>query len=367
MKALLTIIYAYRNRDIARVKLTLETLKKQTNKSFKVIFVDYGSEVPFAKRVEATVNEFDFVAYWYVGHPGLLWNKSKALNFGIKEAQCEFIILADVDVLFTEDFVETAIKLAKPKSFSLFKIGYLSKKVTEEQQNRLNLNTIKTTHIGDTFGIGLFPKSTLDNVGGLDEFFHFYGSEDEDLNYRVLLSGTTPNNSDKLLLYHQWHERYPQVNDHQLTIIPRLKNVQRINQRHFLSNKENQITVLNKNKKEKYYSKTDYKRLENPTKIIKIENIAAHVVHSLNFELPNQKTGIVKLVIQESAYYNSFKYCLKTVLKKQTQPYIPMKKVNDLVLQKIIFNYSSFNYSYEISEDLKTIIFSIDLKYNYES
>ncbi|TXE05870.1 glycosyltransferase [Gelidibacter salicanalis] len=356
------LLYAYRNRDISRVRLSLESLRLQTYENFEVIFVDYGSQDNYSKAVEIIVNEFEFAKYWYVGHPGLLWNKSKALNFGIKKAHSEFIIIADVDVLFTEHFLETAVKLSQSNSFSLFKIGYLSKEVTEQQQQHLNLNHIQTTHIGDTFGIGLFPKFALEAIGGLDEFFHFYGSEDEDLNSRILMSGTLRNNCDDLLLYHQWHERYPQKRKESLQIQPRLTNVLRLNQRHFLWNESQQMLHPNPKTWGNCFTKSDLKTLEQPDVVIQLDNILAHLEHCFGEDLKKHPKKVVQVIISEAAYYNTLKYKIKQSLGKQTQLYMSMKAVNDLILKNILFQYRDRNYNYSISDDLKQIRFTIDFK-----
>lgn len=367
MQPKFTIVFAYRNRDSKRVRLSLLSLKKQIQINFEVVFIDYGSMPYYSEGIKQVVDTFEYATYHYIGHNGLLWNKSKALNYGITKAQTETIFIADVDVIFAQNFSGLVENLMNSNQFHLFKIGYLPQSVTTEFIESSDFERLKPKHYGDTFGIGLFPKSALIKVGGLDEFFHFYGSEDEDLNFRLISAGYKMCRCEENILLHQWHERYPRKTKENLTVTPRLSNIQRINQRHFLRHKENQKAVLNETRKRRYYNKSDYKILEKPTKIITIENIEAHVVHYLNFELPHRKNDIIKLIVKESTYYKSLKYNIKTVLKKQAQPYLSMKQVNDLVLQKIIFNYRDFNYAYEISEDLKTILFSIDLKNNHES
>lgn len=356
-----TIIFAYRNRDVVRVNLALQSLQTQTNKNFQVLLIDYGSDIEYASKLIAVVKAFDFANYVYVGHTGLLWNKSKALNYGIRNATTDYIITADIDVLFTPNFIEKAHQLANLNQFSLFKIGYLSKQISEQQHRLLNLKHIKTTHVGDTFGIGLYPKIVLEKVRGLDEFFHFYGSEDEDLNMRVKLTGANLFRCEEVILYHQWHPRYPQKKDNKLTIQPRLTNILRINQRHFLQNKNNSISHPNTNSWGNCYKKEDAKRLEDPNEVIKLSNIAANVVHFLQEELPKQCKGVIEVLFVEDTYYNSVKYKIKQLLGKQTQPYFSMKEINDLVLKSILFRYRDYNYSYAISKDFKQIRFIIDL------
>jgi len=355
-----TIIYAFRDRDSGRVKNSLLSLKNQKERAFNVLFVDYGSVDTYAKPIQELVNTFSFVDYHYVGHKGLLWNKSKAINFGVLKATTDYIFIADVDLLFTSNFSQTILELLKPKQFSLFKIGYLPESITTKDIENSSINTLQPKHYGDTFGVGLFTKKMLQTVGGLDPFFHFYGSEDEDLNARLIANGFTLNRYAKNLLLHQWHERYHGKQPQPLTITPRLSNVLRLNQRHYLREKE--VNKPNRTLDSSiFYSKQDYLKLKKPFQTIEIDNVEAKVIHLLNYELPLYKGQIVKLVFKESQYYNSLKYRIKKQLKKQTQPYLSMKTINDLVLQKIVFQYRDFNYSYKVHDNLKQITLSIEL------
>jgi len=362
MQKSISILIPYRNRDETRIRLVLESLEQQTNKDFNVVLVDYGSSETISLKIESLINSFDFTSYHYVAHPGLLWNKSKALNFGIRNTNTDYIVTTDTDVLFTPDFIDEALKLRSENSFSLFKIGYLSKQESLKQYELLNVKDSKAMFFGDTFGIGLFPKKLLEAIGGLDEFFHFYGSEDEDLNARLQLIGATLNKCEKQMLYHLWHPRYPRKKDHKLTSNPRLTNILRINQYHFLQNRANKISFPNDKNWGNCFRKSDNLVLSEPHQRIKLKNIAAHVVHFFEEELPKYNNDTIEVIIEEDNYYNSIKYKIKNLMGKQSQPYLSMKAVNDLILKNILFRYRDYNYCYEVSLKLKQISFILDFK-----
>ncbi len=360
MQVEFTIIYAFRNREADRVQLSLMSLEQQQLQNFKVLFIDYGSEPTYSEAVKDIVEQFSFATYHYVAHEGLLWNKSKAINYGIKLTKTPYIITADVDVLFVPHFAETVVKHIEPHGFLLFKIGYLSKLETKRQLSALNFTSITTTHVGDTFGIGLFSKLALETVGGLDEFFHFYGSEDEDLNVRLQAAGFKLNRCHEVMLYHQWHRRYPQKKEVLLQVQPRLTNVLRINQRQFLWHTYHKITHPNPKSWGHCYDKVDIKTLERPEVVIQLDNIMAHVDHCFGEVLKRYSKTIVQVIVNEAPYFKSLKYRIKKFLGKETQPYMTMKAVNDLILKAIVFHYRDMNYSYTISTDLKQICFTID-------
>jgi Glycosyl transferase family 2 len=358
-----TIIYAYRNRDVERIRLSLLSLERQSLKNFEVQFIDYGSTVDYANKIKGVIDSFTFVTYHYIAHKGLLWNKSKAINYGISKSKTDYIVITDVDVLFASSFIEKIETLANLKQFVLFKIGYLPEETNSSHIENTDFLLLKPTHLGDTYGIGLFPKEALFKVKGLDTFFHFYGSEDEDLNNRLITAGYKLNRCEDDLLLHQWHPRYPQKKDIKLTVTPRLTNIQRINQRHFLWQKEEGVIVSNQNKNwNQCYSKSDFELLKQPEKTIIINNLKSHITHFLNYEIETCKGKIIKIIFKEADNYNSPKHKVKKILNKGSQPYLSMKQVNDQVLEKIIFDYRNYNYAYIVSEDLKQIEFTIDLR-----
>ena len=70
---------------------------------------------------------------------------------------------------------------------------------------------------------------------------------------------------------------------------------------------------------------------------------------------------MVKAVFFEEDYYKSTKYKLKLRLGKQTQPYISMKQVNDMILKEILYNYRDHNYSFRVEQNLKRIVFILEV------
>jgi glutamate formiminotransferase len=55
---MITIVYAYRNREISRIKKSFDSLKIQSNQNFNVELVDYGSNVEHSKEVQKLVSNY---------------------------------------------------------------------------------------------------------------------------------------------------------------------------------------------------------------------------------------------------------------------------------------------------------------------
>lgn len=359
---MITILFAYRNREIDRIGLAMETLKNQTDSSFKVIFADYGSDIEFSDPLKNLLEDYTFVEYFYLGHPGLLWNKSKAYNFGIKQANSDYILTADIDLLFHPETIENLNLLAKPDAYTLFKYGYLPESLNAEDIKNKSFEDLKPSHFGEVNGVGLYPKKALESVHGFDEFYHFYGLEDEDLFLRLEIAGYKRQREEKLLFLHQWHPRYPFKNDNTLTVFPRLRNAMRINQQHyFFCKKMGNSIPFDQKQWGSTYHKKDQEKLSKPDLKFKLDNSSASIIHFFNEFLSSCIGNVVSVEIEEKSNISKFKNIVKKASGGNTQPILTMKEVNDIILQRIIFNYRHHNYKYLISENHKAIYFTIDL------
>jgi glycosyltransferase involved in cell wall biosynthesis len=362
MENFLTIIYANRNKDLSRIKASLVSLDRQTNKDFKVIFVDYGSDKEKVPLLENLLLEFYFVEFVPLAVPQLLWNKSKALNYGIKHSKSQFVFIADVDLLFHPSSTQLFAKLASSNEYHLFKMAYLDEMESFKLASSFDFEKVKVRNYGYVNGMVLASKKAFERVNGYDEFFHFYGAEDEDLYARMKNLGLKANDSPYSYFYHNWHPTYPSSENENLSKNPRVQNIRRINQYHHLENKRN--GTIKPNRQEEWgnpVSEKDLKKLQFPTKIYRVPNILSFVEHFLNEDLVCLKNEIVKVEFFEDPYFLSLKHTVKKFLRKQTQPYCTLKEVNDRLLKKILFEYRDFPYSFEVANDLKSINFVIKL------
>lgn len=363
MKTTITILYAYRSREPERVRQSLLSLSQQTHSGFQVLLVDYGSTNAYAKAVQAVVNNFDFATYAYVGHQGLLWCKARALNYGISQLQTSWCLISDVDVLFHPNLIAHLYQQTLQEDcFYLADIGYLPYKYHINNLTDFNFQVRQPKHIHETFGVGLFSTKALRKVKGVDTFFHFYGSEDGDLNWRLEQAGCTRSKLEGLWLQHLWHERYPNNQDHLLTQTPRLQHIMRINQQHLLQHmQEDTVQYKSHLAFGAVYNQADYERLLQPDVVIELPNNYAVVLHTLREVLPAYQNKVARLLVYTDDYFLSFKYKVKRCLGKETRPYVPLKRLNDLILTEILFKYRDYNYSYKVSDDLNSLEFIIEL------
>lgn len=362
MQPVFSILYAHRNRDSERIKLSFESLRQQKLQNFEVVFVDYGSGNKLVNELEKLAGEFPFVRFCHIPVSQLLWNKSKALNYGITKAKGKYVFIADIDLVFHPQTSVLWDKLNSPDKFFLFQLGYLDKVESEMLSNDYKFQDLKPERFGEVNGMILTSRESLLKVNGLDEFFHFYGAEDEDLFARLENAGYKKVQRKEEYFYHNWHQSFSGSEDKLLTGNPRVKYIMRINQRHFQRNRDRGIIKPpRKGKLGSFIAPERSNALKNPDIKLEIPNILARVEYFLREELPSRKEEVVRVKFFEDEFYTSLKHRLKKGLGKQTQPYISMKEVNDMVLKEILYNYRDHNYSFRIKEDLKTIVFCIQL------
>ena len=362
MEEKITIIYANRNRDSERIRLSFESLKKQSSNKFEVIFVDYGSDKDLTQDLKGLMAEYDFVSSFFLPVPQLLWNKSKALNFGVLQSEALYIFIADVDLIFHPKAIEKLKELEHPEGFLLFKMGYLDRETSLQLKERNSFGSLDASRVGEVNGMVLAPREAFLKVNGFDEFFHFYGAEDVDLFSRFETAGYKETKTEDLYFFHNWHRSFQGSEDKVVTRNPRLKNIMRINQEHYFRNRDRK--VLKPERQEGMGEIIDVSmssRLNQPSCSYKIPNIAAKVEHFLEEELMSIKNKVVQAEFVVDPYYNSLKYRVKKKLGKQTQSYLSLKEVNDMILKKILFYYRGHNYSFMIAPELNSIEFKIEL------
>ncbi len=206
-----SLIFGYKNREPERIKRCLESLDRQTNRDFEVVFVDYGSDQEFAISVRKIVNSFDFTQYYYNDTRGRNWNRSHALNTGIKRASGEFIITTDVDIIYPADFIEVCSAKANHKKLMHAKAYYLPESFTDyENIASLEPSKIPDTKPGQETALGLCQMVSAEKfkaINGFDEYFRIWGVEDIDVNRRLKMLGMEMEwiELDEIPLIHQWH------------------------------------------------------------------------------------------------------------------------------------------------------------------
>jgi len=356
---MLTIIYAYRNRDLARVKRSLDSLDQQFKKNFEVLFIDYGSDSDLANEVKNLISEYGFVNYEYIFTRYQPWNKCKALNYAIKKIESEYCFNADVDIIFHPEFTSLLEEMFDSNRVLYFQIGFLSE---QESLKQLKFNDYNVNFLTDrnATGMSLFPVKMIKNIQGFDEFFHFWGSEDTDIHNRLINKGCKIEYyNSKLLLLHQWHKNYRNRETKQLNLELQMSKTVEINYQHLKYNLENNVIRVNSESWGEVNCEAEFNELENFQNERILTNKLEIVDHFLFVELPQAERTILSIQFVEDPLQQSLKYKIKQFLGKKVQKYYTLKEINDKLLLHTISFYHTYPYSYKVSKDLKSVAFKI--------
>lgn len=200
----LSIVFGYRDRDLDRVRRCLDSLARQTLNVFQVVFVDYGSTTTYRDQIEDLLSKYPFCQYLYTHSRGMFWNRSKALNVGLKMVQTTFVAFSDVDIIFPETFIERLIPQLSEKKV-VYTYCY---NLARNFNNWASLPKVNAANFRENTAKGLFqciPTSQIKSIHGFDERYFIWGVEDEDLGLRLQKMGLTEAWIEGLVVYHQWH------------------------------------------------------------------------------------------------------------------------------------------------------------------
>jgi len=204
----ISFIISVRDRDRDRIERCVNSLKSPVTK--EIILVDYGSK--------KEIREIKGVKIIRVNTDNI-WNKSHALNIGIKKATGEYIATMDCDIILPKKFLQKIEAYLKEDSFivsmNVRRIelqgwkGQMSERCIKQFSTPWSASAtrkeIYQNHSANG-GIQIFSRKWITKVRGYDENLVYWGGMDNDLYERGLMDGLIMINANEPI-YHQEHEK----------------------------------------------------------------------------------------------------------------------------------------------------------------
>jgi glycosyltransferase involved in cell wall biosynthesis len=179
--------------------------------SVEIILSDFGSEEPFEAELVALAHDHD--ARVVRTETAETWNRSRALNIGIRAAKGAFVLATDADMIFAPNFLSsllTAQAAHDAEAMAVCRCRDLPESVPEQPWTREDYpSLVAQAPYREKLGTGacqMAPRAFFEDVRGYDEAFKFWGMEDNDMRHRSGLWGlelTWVHESTSML--HQWH------------------------------------------------------------------------------------------------------------------------------------------------------------------
>lgn len=196
-----------RNREVERVNRSIQSLDRKC--VGKIILVDYGSyDLDIMKNANA-----DILVSIERGDC-LVWNKSHALNIGIKNfSEADYVACMDCDIIMPDNFFNKASKIIATGEFFVYcnNVKRIQVDYANFQSYTELLSTARDWSEGVKFavyacgGFQMFPRRWVFNVGGYDETMIYWAGMDTDMLYRAMQ--TIPVITMPDIILHQDHAK----------------------------------------------------------------------------------------------------------------------------------------------------------------
>jgi glycosyltransferase involved in cell wall biosynthesis len=208
-----SVVIPLRNRGGVRLDNCLRSLRWQDvdPASVEIILSDFGSDAPFAAELADLAQGHG--ARVVRTETSEIWNRSRALNFGIRAAQGAFVLATDADMIFAPNFLASLLAAQAShdaKAMAVCRCRDLPQSVPERPWTREDYpSLVAQAPYREKLGTGacqMAPRAFFEDVRGYDEAYKFWGMEDNDMRHRSGIWGlrlTWVHDGTSML--HQWH------------------------------------------------------------------------------------------------------------------------------------------------------------------
>ena len=210
---IISAIIPIRNRSSDRLENCLRALRWQdlSEDQYEVIISDFGSSPHEAEKLVAMAERHG--ARIVRTDTEEIWNRSRALNYGIRAARGHFVFCTDADMIFEPNFLSTLLAVQDENGEGAFAVCHcrdLPESVPEQPWALEDYPELKSkAPFREKLGTGacqMALRSFFNDVRGYDEGFKFWGMEDNDMKFRAIRSGLKLTwIHERTSMLHQWH------------------------------------------------------------------------------------------------------------------------------------------------------------------
>lgn len=201
-------VISVKNRESERVQKCVNSL--QSEYTGEIIVVDYGSTFPLE------VKNCTLIKY----NKNPIWNKSHALNLGIKKGKNDYICTVDCDIILSEKIINLLYKNLEEDTFIYntnvrrIEIKDLGNDFDEmiKKSKPWNKSIRSNIYSFANGGIQCFSRKWIESIGGYDEHLGVYfGAMDNRLYEQAYLSKSQLINLN-FPMFHQEHSKKKEEN-----------------------------------------------------------------------------------------------------------------------------------------------------------
>ena len=142
----------------------------------EIIIVDTSQGVPYRHEIGplGRIN--------YISRPSPTFNKSRALNIGIRASKSDYIMTTDIDFIFSPNVIQTVTDRLNDKTFVLSEAGYLPdipvappfdwlelELLVDSPEHRKSPGTVQAAHRQFWFNVHGYDEKFDGGLGGMDD------------------------------------------------------------------------------------------------------------------------------------------------------------------------------------------------------
>lgn len=209
----LSVIVPIRNRSGTRLDNCLRSLRWQDlpREQVEIVLSDFGSDDDHRASIEALADAHGArIVYTETDE---IWNRSRALNIGIRAATGRYVLCTDADMIFAPNFLRALVEEQRgtgDAALVVCRCRDLPEDVPEQPWSEADFPTLlERSHLREKLGTGacqMARRTLFEEIHGYDEAYKFWGMEDNDFRYRAKSSGVVERwVHERTAMLHQWH------------------------------------------------------------------------------------------------------------------------------------------------------------------
>jgi hypothetical protein len=193
----ISVIVPFRDREIARVKNLVASIRAQHATSPEIIVSDYGSVPEFRDALVTLQSELG-IRVVRSESGGFPWSRAHSINNGARASTYEHVAVVDVDMTFMDPILDHCVEMASPDKVIFCESIWLQSPTQHYSRGLRHRSP------------GVFQfirKYWFSKLEGFDEAIEFWGGEDNDWKRRLSIAGVQPVwlHGDTERLVHTWH------------------------------------------------------------------------------------------------------------------------------------------------------------------
>lgn len=212
-RAQISAVIPIRDRTGTRLDNCLRSLRWQQLEpgAVEIVLSDFGSAPTHARALEQLAERHD--AQLVRVETDEIWNRARALNYGIQRATGRYVFCTDADMIFAPNFVATLLETQAREHDRAFVVCHCRDLPEQLDEQAWTIDDFPALLAQAPFrtatGTGacqVARREFFERVRGYDEGFCFWGQEDNDMRFRAGRSGLREIwVQDQTAMLHQWH------------------------------------------------------------------------------------------------------------------------------------------------------------------